>query len=145
MRPYVLRFAGRPPTLNHERSHHWSEHREVTKAYRDEATLRARTAGIPRLDEVEVRSFPTYRNRQSWPDVAAWFPATKAIIDGFVDAGILPSDTCQVVRRNTFDSPRLGTRDELVVVLIPWVRASGGAHVVDELVDALAVEERRSA
>lgn len=138
-RPVVFRFAGRPPLLNAERSAHWSEHRETTAALRAEACLRARAARLAAMDEVEVRSWPTYADRRSWPDVAGWAPATKAVIDGLVDAGVLPNDTHTVVRRSTFDTPRLGTTDELVVALVPWARALGTDL---DLEDAVEVGDR---
>lgn len=120
MRPVTMRFAGRPPLLNAERAGHWRDHRARTRALRQEACLRARSLRLPRLELVEVRSWPVYVTRASWPDVAGWMPATKAVIDGLVDAGVLPNDTPAVVRRIIFDAPRVGGRCELVVVLVPW-------------------------
>jgi hypothetical protein len=142
----VIRFAGRPALMNAERSQHWSEHRAATSVLRVETCLRARLAGLPEMDAVAVRSWPTYTTNKSWPDVAAWAPATKAVIDGFDDAGVLPNDSWRVVRRNTFEVPRLGDADELVVVLIPWDLA---AAEIGSLVDAVHIpmpnQRKRSA
>jgi hypothetical protein len=144
IRPVIFRFAGRPALLNAERSAFWTVHRGTTAALRQEALLRARTAGLPVMDAVAVRSWPTYTTGRSWPDVAGWVPATKAVLDGLVDAGVIANDTWRVVKRSTFDTPRLGDADELVVVLIPWDRAAAGELVVID--DAIQVTDpqRRS-
>lgn len=123
---YEIRIPGRPPLLNAERSSHWRARHADTKAYRMLAAAMARRQKIPALDAVEVRSWPTYLDGRSWPDVAGWFPATKAVIDGLVDAHVLAHDRATVVRRNVFEAPRRGPRVELVVQVIPWARAHEG-------------------
>lgn len=123
----TLVFVGRPPLVNWERSVHWTEHRSSTASYRAEAALRAGRHARTPMEVVEVRSWPRYRTRRSWPDVGAWMPATKAAIDGLVDAGVLPGDTPDVVRRMVFETPELGVRDELVVELIPLDLKEGKA------------------
>lgn len=139
--PVMIRFDGRPALLNAERSAHWSEHRAATAALRQEACIRARAARLPVMPTVAVRSWPTYTNERSWPDVAGWMPATKAVLDGLVDAGVLADDTWRVVRRSTFEVPRIGDADQLVVVLIPWDRAAAD---IAELTDAIHVPDASS-
>lgn len=118
----LIRLAGRPPLLNAERSGHWREHRARTRMLRGETALRVASTKLGTAPgPVEVFSWPTYRSGQSWPDVAAWAPATKAVIDGFVDAGYLAGDTPDVVARSTFEQPQPGDRDELLVLLLPQV------------------------
>lgn len=116
----TLTFGGRPPTLNRERAAHWRRHRSSTAAYRQETKLRFRRLVGAVRPPIEVRSWPTYRSRRSWPDVGAWFPATKAVVDGLVDLGVLPEDHAGIVVRQTFDAPQLAGVDQLVVQLIPW-------------------------
>lgn len=117
-----LFFAGRPALINKERSKHWREHRAATKALRTEACLRALSARLSDLGAVEVYSYPTYATRRSWPDVGAWAPSVKAILDGLVDAEVLSGDGPDVVVALHFYAPRLGDEDGLVVDLIPRKR-----------------------
>jgi hypothetical protein len=139
----VIRFDGRPALLNAERSGHWSVHRETTAALREETCLRARTAGLPVMDAVAARSWPTYASARSWPDVAAWMPATKAVLDGLVDAGVLRDDTWRVVRRSTFEAPRIGDADQLVVVVIPWDLAAADIAALTDAVEVPDANPRR--
>lgn len=48
---------------------------------------------VPRLDRIAVEAQPIFRTRASMQDVAACHPATKAAIDGLVDARVVPNDT----------------------------------------------------
>lgn len=115
-----LRVAGRPALLNAERSRHWREHREMTAVYRRLAALQWGRRGAIPWERVEVESWPEYRSNRSWPDVGAWLPSTKAVIDGCVDAGALPGDGPGVVGRLVFSAPLRGSEDALVVIFRPW-------------------------
>lgn len=108
MRTISLAFDGRPPLLNAERSRHWRDHRATTAAWRSEAALRyAGYAHEGQLAQVKVDVWQVV-TKGALPDTGACFPAVKAIIDGAVDAGLLPHDGPEVVRHLAFWSP---TRD----------------------------------
>ena len=47
------------------------------------------------------------KTRASLPDLGAPFLAVKGVIDGLVDAGVIPSDGPDVVRRLTFEAPEV--------------------------------------
>lgn len=113
-------MPGRPPTINAERAEHWHAHRRTTREWRELAGWAVRAARLSPLETpVVVTSWPTYRTGRSWPDVGAWAPATKAVIDGLVDAGLLPGDTWETVRYMSYHPPVRGERDGLIVELHP--------------------------
>lgn len=113
-------LPGRPPTINAERAQHWRGHRRTTREWRELVGWAARAARLQPLDTpVVVTSWPTYRTGGSWPDVGAWAPATKAVIDGLVDAGLLPGDTHTHVPYLHYHPPVRGDRDGLIVEVVP--------------------------
>lgn len=115
-----LTLPGRPPLTNAERSGHWRAHREATRAWRETAGWAAKAGRCSAIvGPVTVTSWPTYRTGRSWPDVGAWAPALKAVVDGLVDAGILPADTADIVRYVHYHPPLRGDRDALVVEVVP--------------------------
>lgn len=64
--------------------------------------------GIPAMrTPVTVTATHLRRTRASLPDVGAPILAVKAVIDGLVDAGVLPDDGPAYVRRLTFDAPEV--------------------------------------
>lgn len=63
------------------------------------------------------------KNRGSMPDTGAPILAVKAVIDGLVEAGLLPDDGPDVVRRLIFEPPVIvgyqGLRLTLTPALVP--------------------------
>lgn len=117
---HVFFFPGRPVLMNANRSrNHWRTQAEATRDLRTAARYEALRARLRRIERCEVHSYPTYRTRRSWPDVGAWAPAVKAVVDGLVDAKVLEDDTHEVVMALHFWAPRLGERDGLVVEIHP--------------------------
>ncbi len=113
-------LPGRPPTINGERADHWHAHRRTTREWRELAGWAARQARLAAISApVVVTSWPTYRTGRSWPDVGAWAPATKAVLDGLVDAGLLPGDTHRHVPYLHYHPPVLAGRDGLIVEVVP--------------------------
>ena len=96
----------RPPTMNVCLRGGWHDHAPLTARWREAArkamSRKLASADIPSAPLV-VTVKPWYPNRRSWPDLAAQMPAVKACIDGFVDAGLVPDDTEEYVRRLTFE------------------------------------------
>ena len=63
----------------------------TVKSLRTMAMIRARAAGIEQSDRLRIVAwlrFPDSRRR----DPHNYMPALKAMVDGFVDAGVLPDD-----------------------------------------------------
>lgn len=115
-RTVTISIPGRPALLNAERSNHWREHRERTRAVRLEAGLRLAREGRKVMAMVKVDVWSTYASRQL-ADTAACLPAVKAVIDGAVDAGLLTNDTPDIVRHVAFWAPQHNpvTGDLLIV------------------------------
>lgn len=114
--------CGRPTTLNAERRGNRWKRAEQTRTDR----LLGRSAG-QRLharrymfpDPAHIVSWPVYTSRRSWPDVGAWQPALKAVVDGLVDAGAWPDDNHDHIPAITYKAPQLGGINGLWVYIIP--------------------------
>ena len=116
--PVSVVLAGRPPTINAERSKHWRDHRRSTQRIREDAKIQllAKRKEWKRMGHVRVDAYPIYAKGQL-PDTGACMPAVKAAIDGAVDAGLLADDTPDIVVHMAFWSPKLDRRllDQLLV------------------------------
>lgn len=111
----VLHFEGRPPTHNRTRSAHFHDARRITKEYRERAALQSlRKPKFAR--PVTVRVSP-HCNNNRLADAGACFDVAKAIIDGIVDAGLLPDDGPKWVRQLIMDAPVNSGEDVLIVCI----------------------------
>lgn len=104
---------GRPVSLNAERSAHWRQRHQLTAAWRQQATVLAHqhlntipTANLP----IIVEAFPVQKGQL--PDAGNCYPTVKAIVDGIVDAGIIPDDDPTAVDSIVMQSPRRPNTDE---------------------------------
>lgn len=94
--PWQLTLPGnRPQMLTANGRVHWRVRAARTRYWRSIALLHARsllaTGTWHRLDQarIEIRlDWPDQRRR----DPANWAPTAKAIVDGLVDAGLIPDD-----------------------------------------------------
>lgn len=95
-----------PLTLNVGRQKgEWSRRKELAD-WREWAAKEA--DGLPGIiGAVSVTVIHLRKNWAAMPDVGAPILAVKAVIDGLVDAEILPSDGPDVVRRLTFLAPEV--------------------------------------
>ena len=75
------------------------------------------TASSTAILPVTVTATHLRRNRAAMPDVGAPILAVKAVIDGLVDAGVLPDDGPDIVRRLTFEAPEIAGFHGLRVVV----------------------------
>lgn len=74
--------------------HHWSVNREVARYWRQVAAITARNANIPPMGRAHITvTFHKATARRYDPGNLA--PVSKAIVDGIVDAGILPDDSSE--------------------------------------------------
>lgn len=77
--------------LNANQRRHWSHRQRLTKVWRESTAWRARGASVPRLNRARIVvefSFGDHQRR----DVSNYQPTAKAIVDGLIDAGLLPDD-----------------------------------------------------
>lgn len=115
MSSLILHFPGRPPRVNTDRRNHWRKE-TVTTEYRYNAAvlcMNKRTLVPP----VEVHAQPiTKDNRRA--DAGACFEVVKAIIDGIVDAQLLPDDGPDIVKCVHLHAPEVGEDDRLVLEVV---------------------------
>lgn len=70
---------------------HWTRQREGARAWRQAAALHARSLHLPRLQRAHLLvTFHHATNRRR--DAANLAPTVKAVVDGLVDAHVLPDD-----------------------------------------------------
>ena len=72
--------------------HHWSVNREVARAWRRLAVAAARLQGIPTIQRARV-VVTFHKATAARYDPGNLAPVSKAIVDGLVDAGVLPDDS----------------------------------------------------
>lgn len=84
------------PTWNANSRGHWSQRASEVAAWRLVAKQAANAAGIPPLDVVfvELTMIPADRRRRDPDNLAG---ALKPVLDGLVDAGVIPDDSWQHV------------------------------------------------
>ena len=78
--------------LNANQRMHWAKKARLTRDWRWTAHRRAQQASLSPLARAHITvtlSFPDRRRR----DVNNYQPTAKAIVDGLVDAGVLPDDS----------------------------------------------------
>jgi hypothetical protein len=96
---------GRPTTTNKAHNMH---HRAVStdrKRWREAGCVLARAAGIPALGRIEVEAWGRYPDRRSLPDPDGIAPALKGVLDGLVDACVVPDDSGVFVAAVTYRAP----------------------------------------
>lgn len=94
---WVLRVDGeRPVTSNEVRSQHWRKVQPRLANFRGAGGLLARELGIPACEQIAVRlyAYPPDKRRR---DASNLMPTMKAMVDGLVDAGVVPDDTAAFV------------------------------------------------
>lgn len=81
--------AGQILTANQR--HHWTRRSRLTKALRSRAYWNARHHDIPALGQVRITATVAWPDRRR-RDVHNLMPTFKALVDGLVDAGVIPDD-----------------------------------------------------
>lgn len=101
----LIVIPGTPPSPNRTRAGHWRRRYKSDQQWRSDARLlaidaRNRLRGVtfpwPRVALRYVWVVPDDRRRRD-PD--NWVAACKPILDGIVDAGIIPGDDSRVIVR----------------------------------------------
>ena len=112
----VVDWLGRPHLANAERRAHYRTNAAKRAEWREAGAQAARLAKVPALERVAVTVQARYgKGRLSDPDACA--PSVKGLIDGLVDAGVIPDDTGEHLASVTYLAARLerGRPDALVV------------------------------
>ena len=81
----------RPLVFNRERAGHWTVKHEAVKQWRKAAWVVGNESGV-KLARATLAVRPDYP-KGPLPDTGGIAPVEKAIVDGLVDAGVLPADT----------------------------------------------------
>jgi hypothetical protein len=91
--PWTITFDARPWTSNQDvKLHHYERARRI-KEWREAFRVLALVAKVPPLERVGITAQPYYKRTQGkHPDPSSCAPATKAAIDGLVDASVVPDD-----------------------------------------------------
>jgi crossover junction endodeoxyribonuclease RusA len=113
---WVLRFAQRPFTINAERRMHHMERARHVREWRTKSASLAKVKGIPALTAVHIHAHPHLKGRLQ--DADACHPSVKAVIDGLVDAGVIPDDDPRYVRAVTYHAPTRAKADFLLVTVV---------------------------
>ena len=82
---------GRPP-LNQNQRLHWAAKARIVKRVRDEACVRARAARLGKHKHITVQLHYQPDRSIKKRDRANIHPTQKALLDGLVDAGLVPDD-----------------------------------------------------
>jgi len=88
----LIVHGDRPLTVNKARTLHpmaWAKFTSATRKTWHDLAVAER---LPALDRIVVTATPLHADRRSPQDACACAPATKAAIDGLVDAGVIPDD-----------------------------------------------------
>lgn len=111
-RSWTLAFAGHPPGPNDRMG--WAKRARLTKAWRTEAALAAKAAGIPTLARARL-SLVVVRARLGTADPDNDVARAKPLIDGIRDADVLVTDLYRCVEIGTAREERGAAGVRLVI------------------------------
>ncbi len=103
-----LRVPGKLWTINSERRMHWAKRATLTKNMRMAGWAMALAYQIPRYETAHLVVTPHQSKRGPIADSHAFYPAVKAMVDGLVDAKIVPNDTQEYVKLDVRPNVRDG-------------------------------------
>ncbi|MEZ5165678.1 MAG: hypothetical protein R2695_04005 [Acidimicrobiales bacterium] len=116
-RPKTLRLAWDGPfSLVNARSGHWWANHAEDQMLRQWAAMAGTDEGIHFTGPVQVEAMMTIA-RGVLPDCGAISLAVKHVIDGLVDAGVLPDDNSTHVISETYHAPERTGRRSLIVLV----------------------------
>lgn len=104
---YRIEYGARPWTTNSERAGNRWERAKNVKEWREAFFYLAKAQQIPKFKWATITIEP-WQKGGVFQDVASCNPASKAAIDGIVDAGVLDDDSPQYLRSVTFLRPQRG-------------------------------------
>ena len=111
---FVFRFDLAPTTTNAERAGNRFARADFTKNWRTMGFVAARN--LPKASWLSVIVEP-FQEKGRLQDVGACNPSVKAVIDGIVDAKVIPDDSADFVKEIRF-LPATRSKNGLVVKLV---------------------------
>lgn len=89
---YEMSLSFQRPPLNMNDRMHWAKKAKITKSIRQEVYIRAKAARLRPCKHLKVQFYyqPRDRRRRDSSNIIA---TQKPIVDGLVEAGIVPDDT----------------------------------------------------
>lgn len=114
---WVLVIPAPTEWINANNRRHWAAKASLTATWRHAAGWQARAARLPRLTGPVHVTAIVHRADQRRADAANCSDTVKAVIDGLVDAGVLPGDHDQVIRSTTIVPGEIRDRSALTVIL----------------------------
>jgi hypothetical protein len=118
----ILTFTGLGRPLNINRVYGrmgYHARSDAVLVWRRAARELAEREHLGALDRVRIHATPVHANRRNPSDVGACLPSVKAVIDGLVDAAVLPGDGPEHVVALTFHPVVIDSWDGLSVCLVP--------------------------
>ncbi len=112
-RSWRLVFSGMPPNLMNERLK-VKDRIAAVRDWREQAGLRVKMAGIPRLGRIRL-SAVFYRRRLNCADEDGDRCRLKMIVDGIVAMGVVPTDTRAFVEWGAVREARGAPGVEIIV------------------------------
>lgn len=70
---------------------HWAQKAAITRTPRDTGRINARFQNLPAMERAHLTVYVSWQNARR-RDVSNIAPTIKALVDGIVEAGILPDD-----------------------------------------------------
>ena len=111
---YLFRFDSAPVTTNAERASNRFVRADFTKNWRTLGFVAARN--LPKAQWLSVIVEP-FQEKGRLQDVGACNPSVKAVIDGIVDAKVIPDDSADYVKEIRFLPPQR-SKNGLVIKLV---------------------------
>jgi crossover junction endodeoxyribonuclease RusA len=101
-------------TINAERSMFWATRAAIVKLWRQAGWAEALHAHLPRLQAAEIDAYPSQKGVLA--DAGAHSPVIKALVDGLVDAHVLPDDSPTYLRALRIHPPTRGKPGVTLIV-----------------------------
>lgn len=96
MKQWAVQLPFRKPPLSANQRMHWAVKARTTKEIRQASMLALRAEGVPPCKRVRVRLLWAVSDKRR-RDPSNMMPTQKAVVDGMVDAGVVPDDTPEFV------------------------------------------------
>lgn len=111
MQHFKMPLSFDKPPLSLNKNMHWGRKSRIVKALRHEAFTRAKFMRLPKSRRITVQLHyqPAQNRRRDEMNIVA---TSKPLIDGIVDAGIVPDDTPEYVHEFTprIHDPQAGVK-----------------------------------
>jgi crossover junction endodeoxyribonuclease RusA len=105
-------------TANAQRRLHFQQVASIVRDTRESSYILAKQAKIPHCLKVRIAIFPG-QAKGRLADPMNHSPSAKAVIDGLVDAKVIPDDSGLYVERICMYAPERTKVDQLRVVIVP--------------------------